>query len=254
MSYFCPICNKKWRNGQSSIQCSSCSEWVHHNNRSNCSGLTDSEFDIHTNDENKLYSCDKCCAKSNAKTFTWLPFVDQGVTDQLPKLDVNSMNPLELKTFIAQCNSIKNLINSDDDEADGITTPVNSKYFDIKQLNSLKLDLPSSFGLFHVNIASLNAHIDDLRSVLSRLKFNFDILGISEHKIRKDTYPSNNINISGYKEFIFEPTETEFGGTGFFIKDDLDHNERKDLQINSPTNYESNFIEIIFPNRKNLIV
>ena len=78
----------------------------------------------------------------------------------------------------------------------------------------MKLDLPSS----HVNIASLNAYTDDLESVLARLNFNFDIIGISEHKILKDTSPSNNINISGYKEFTYEPTETDFGGTGFYIK------------------------------------
>ena len=118
----------------------------------------------------------------------------------------------------------------------------------------MKLDLPSSFGLFHVNITSLNAHIDDLKSVMARLNFNFDIIGISEHKILKDTSPSNNINISGYKEFTYEPTETDFGGTGFYIKDNLDFNQRKDLQINSPKDYESMFIEIIFPTKKNLII
>ena len=114
--------------------------------------------------------------------------------------------------------------------------------------------MPSSFGLFHVNIASLNKHIDDLKFILSRFYFNFDIIGISEHKILKDSLPSNNIKISGYEEFIFEPTETNCGGTGFYIKDNLDFIIRKDLQINSPSHYESMFIEIIFPNKKNLIV
>ena len=78
--------------------------------------------------------------------------------------------------------------------------------------------MPSSFGLFHVNIASLDKHIDDLKLILSLLNYNFDIIGISEHKILKDTLPSNNIKIPGYEEFIFEPTETTHGGTGFYIK------------------------------------
>ena len=60
--------------------------------------------------------------------------------------------------------------------------------------------------MIHVNIASLNAHIDDLRTVLSRLKPEIDVIGISEHKIKKDVTPSNNINMGGYDEFIFEPT------------------------------------------------
>ena len=95
---------------------------------------------------------------------------------------------------------------------------MNSKYYDIKQLNKLKHDKESSFGLLHVNIASLNAHIDDLRTLLSRLKPELDIIGISEHKIKKNLKPSNNIDIGGYDEFIFEPTGTTHGGTGFYIK------------------------------------
>ena len=67
----------------------------------------------------------------------------------------------------------------------------------------------------HVNSASLNAHIDDLRAALSRSKFNFDIIGVSEHKIKNDCPPSNNIEITGYNEFYFEPTGTTHGGINF---------------------------------------
>ena len=53
------------------------------------------------------------------------------------------------------------------------------------------------------------------------MKFNFDVIGISEHKIRKGMSPSNNIDIAGYNEFIFDPIETTCGGTGLCIKDNL---------------------------------
>ena len=82
------------------------------------------------------------------------------------------------------------------------------------------------------------------------LKYKFDIIGISEHKIQKDTVPSNNITIPGYNEFIFEPTETTHGGTGFYIKDNVDYIPREDLQINSPKDFESIFVEIQFPKKK----
>ena len=97
-------------------------------------------------------------------------------------------------------------------------------------------------------------HIDDLKLILSWLSFKFNIIGISEHKIRKDTLPSSNILIPGYEEFIFEPTETTHGGTGFYIKDNIDYITRKNLQINSPGDFESIFIEIQFPKKRNLIV
>ena len=163
MTYICPVCQKKWRNGQNSIECSSCNQWIHHNNRTNCSGLTNSEFEIHHNDENKPYECDVCMSKANAKTFFTLPFANPDDHDhfsngkQLNYYDDLVLKSLEVK-FILQCESIQNLFNNieNDDDNDELPSPVNSKYFDLKELNSLKLDLPSSFGLFHVNIASLN--------------------------------------------------------------------------------------------------
>ena len=262
MSYICPICTDKWKTNQKSIQCSSCLGWVHHNNKKNCSGLTNMEFELHLIDVNKQWECDRCISSAlnilpfaNLDEKNWLNFNNIKSNDNISE-DVNIFNSVNIKEFISQCDSIKNVISLDnnDDEDDLLSTSVNYKYYDIDEMKSSKFDLPSSFGLFHVNIASLNKHIGDLRFILSRLKFKFDIIGISEHKILKDTHPSNNIKIPGYEEFKFEPTETNFGGTGFFIKENLDYIIRPDLQINSPTDYESMFIEIIFPNKKNLII
>ncbi len=172
------------------------------------------------------------------------------------KPDVSSMSASQLNKFVKQCENIKSQVNSTDDENEDefFDSMVNSKYYNINNFNKLKPDKSSSFGLLHVNIASLDAHIDDLRSVLGRLKFCFDVIGISEHKIEKDSAPSNNITITGYDEFKFEPTETSFGGTGFYIKSDLDYVIRHDLRLNSPGNFEAMFVEIILTDRKNLVV
>ena len=166
--------------------------------------------------------------------------------------DVNILNADDTE-FVTRCESIQNLINSENDD-DVLLNHVNSNSYDVKQFNSKKVDLPSSFGLFHANIASLNLHIDDLRLILSRLNYKFDVIGISEHKIKKDSLPFNNTKIPGYNEFIFETTETTHGGTGFYIKDNVDFLIRDDLKIVSPGNFESMFIEIILTGKKNLIV
>ena len=269
MSYTCPICFQGWKSGQDSIQCATCLGWVHQNSKKNCSGLTTTEFLSHCEDDSKQWECDKCVSKS----FIFLPFIldneenfsldGQILTNNSnynPKNlseDVNMFISDEDKKIFNQCDSIEELLNNDEHKSEeniNLQTQVNSKYYDIKQLNSLKIDLPSSFSLFHVNIASLDKHIDDLKLILSLIERKFDILGISEHKIRKNSLPSNNIKIPGYKDFIFEPTEIACGGTGFYIKDNLDHIPRIDLQINSPSDYESIFIEIKFPRKKNLVV
>ena len=64
-------------------------------------------------------------------------------------------------------------------------------------------------------------------TVLSRLKFSFNAIGNSEHKIRKGSDSSNNIDITGYHKFDFEPTGTTHGGTGFYVKSNLEFKVRK---------------------------
>ena len=70
----------------------------------------------------------------------------------------------------------------------------------------------------------------------------------------KNSEPSNNIELTGYNKFLYEPTETTHGGAGFYIKENLNYVERNDLNLNSPRNFESKFIEIKFDNNKNVII
>ena len=141
----------------------------------------------------------------------------------------------------------------DDINDDFLYSQIDSRYFKVNEFNTLDFEQNSKLSIFHVNIASLNAHIDDLTILLARLKQPVDIIGISETKIIRDIDPSNNINIPGYT-FVDEPTDSFFGGTGFYIKRDLDFEIRNDLKINSPGNHESCFVEIIFSNREKLIL
>ena len=77
----------------------------------------------------------------------------------------------------------KNLVTkSNEAENDQLSSTISSQYY-IKKFNKPKIDKKSSFGLFHANIASLNAHIDDLRDLLGRLEFSFDVIRLSEHRI-----------------------------------------------------------------------
>ena len=98
-------------------------------------------------------------------------------------------------------------------------------------------------------------YFDDLNHIISIIKPEFQIIGITEHKI-KDSIPTSNIEIAGYHEFIFNPTQTSHGGTGFYVKDNLAVKKRDNLLLKSPGpgEFESTFLEIVFPNQKNLII
>ena len=83
---------------------------------------------------------------------------------------------------------------------------------------------------------------------------SFNIIVVTEHKIRKGVDTLVKIDIPGYKPFIFDATETSHGGTGFYVKESLQITVRDDLKFNSPGNFESTFIESMFPNTKNVII
>ena len=266
MPYICPVCSKNYYpQSQDCLQCDTCKGWVHHDNRLKCSGLTDAEFKEHANDEFKPFECDHCVAvkiaKENGAILAILPFPVEcednifGKPAEKIKPDITSITPEQLKKFLKNCDAIQEQLDtSDDDTEKFVSTSVNSKYYDFKKFNKIRFDSKSTFGLYHVNIASLNAHVDDLRTVLSRLKFDFDVIGISEHKIKKGCTPSNNIDLPGYDEFKFEPTQSTHGGVGFYIKNGIDYVERHELTLNTLNHFEAKFVEIILPDRKNLVV
>lgn len=106
-----------------------------------------------------------------------------------------------------------------------------------------------SFSIFHVNIHSIEKHIDTLRCLLKLLKYPFDILAIDETKIQKGKDPNVKLNIEGYQNPESAPTEANKGGVMLYVRKGIDAKPRKDLHIYAPKAIESIFIEIINPNK-----
>ena len=89
-----------------------------------------------------------------------------------------------------------------------------------------------------LDIGSLNKHIDGLSNLLSLMKLNFPIIGLSEHKIGRNT-SIYNISSPGYV-FCFDETKSTHGGTGLFINKSYLYTK----------NLESTFIEINLPKKR----
>ena len=64
-------------------------------------------------------------------------------------------------------------------------------------------------------------------------------------KLKRVKAPNASIDLTGYKD-VFQPTETESGETGLYVRDKVDFIERPDLAFNSAGNYESISTEIKF--------
>ena len=89
-----------------------------------------------------------------------------------------------------------------------------------------------SLNFLHPNITSLPYHFCfvELQTMLSSTKVNFDIIGISESRIKQNENPFDNISLQNYN--IEHCTiEAANGGVLLYIKDDIIYKLRKDLKI-----------------------
>ena len=80
----------------------------------------------------------------------------------------------ELKSRLAKLPKLQ-----DFDMDENLIHAVNSKYYDVSTFPQIK-KMTKSFSLFHSNLRSLSAHFDELQLLLTALKSQFDVIGISE--------------------------------------------------------------------------
>ena len=135
---------------------------------------------------------------------------------------------------------------------DFLTDSISSKYYTPSEFLASKFK-KTSFSMIHLNIASLSLHIDDLKMLLDLLDHPWDVIGISETKIREERDPSVNISIDGY-DFIQTPTKSFSGGVGLFVKHGSDFIVREDLNKSIHNVSESVFIELKDKSKKCLLI
>ena len=92
-----------------------------------------------------------------------------------------------------------------------------SKYYHIEEMHNIEIPHnKKSLSLFHINPFSLNKKFDGLQHLLSCTIKDFDIIAISESKIKKQVSSLNNLNLNNYS-FEFTSTKTSAGGTLLYI-------------------------------------
>ena len=156
--------------------------------------------------------------------------------------------------------SCKFYCNSDSNESfssDINNTPenvINSNYYDIDQLQTLKEFTDKSYlSLFHLNACSLSKNIDDFEYLIQSTKTDFDIIAVSESRITKNKPPPINVSIPNYS-YKFCPAEAKAGDTLIYIRNHLSYKMRNDLKIYKSFEVESTFIEICNPKKMDIII
>jgi hypothetical protein len=84
------------------------------------------------------------------------------------------------------------------------------------------------FSVFHCNVRSLNANLENLLTLLADLHHKFSLIGLSETKINVHNDPLTNLIIPGY-QFISQPSMSNAGGVGFYVRDSIEFHLREDL-------------------------
>ena len=149
--------------------------------------------------------------------------------------------PLSLELLFNQYN------NSSPEQQNDPENVVNSRYFDIDQIQSLEFcqkEKSLSLSPFHINSCSLSKNFDDLVYLLKYTNKNFDIIAVSETRISKKTSLTSNINLNNYY-FETTPTESTAGGTMLYVSNRLSYKSRTDLNMYKKDQLESTFIETI---------
>ena len=111
----------------------------------------------------------------------------------------------------------------------------------------LKVEMQSSFSVFHNNVSSLNRNLENLQThLLQELDFHFNVIGVTETKITNSNVHTCNANIPGY---VFECVATPLasGGVGLFIDETLSYCV---LEKISNEAFQSLWVEISFIKKK----
>jgi len=131
---------------------------------------------------------------------------------------------------------------------------INCRYYDEKEFVELKSKQKDYLSFFHLNIASLNAHYEELKTLLHDLTENFNVIGITETRLGDTSLP-DSLSLSNYNSF-HTPRVGQCGGSLLYVSKDMDVIHRPDLEkmLHKPENLETSFVEIPREKQKNIIV
>ena len=98
-----------------------------------------------------------------------------------------------------------------------------------------------------MNVCLLTKNFDDFNILLNELNVSFDILAITESRIKKNPSSPINIQLDNYS-IEHTPTETSAGGDLRYISERLSYQIRNDLKVPPPGKIESTFVKVIYQN------
>ena len=260
----CNVCQKTIAKNHKKLSCSVCEKVTH----IKCNLYSVKDYENYQQKTTEDHYCINCI--KNAIPFSGLNDTQFHLVSKKGILNTeNTKINLGLSPFQQQlCNELNQMINNnafdlnsseDDNEEDiddenCVLPAINCNYYTTDEFLSNNFNSSKNFSVLHLNIHSINRHIEEFRLFLLILEFQFDVICLSESKIEDNTNPIVDISIAGYQKPESTPTEATKGGVLIYVKDGLDYKIRKDLNVYKAKELETNFIEIINKKSANEIV
>ena len=210
----CSVCSKNVEDNHPALLCQYCNLWSHNK----CNNIKSKEYKSHQNKNDLPFCCLSCCAQIpffnlNANEFEVFTKFDVSPTENdsnigLVATPAQQVIAEKLNNLIAQANLNKEC----DTESD---QHISCNYYSCEDFVNAKFQAKNNFSIFHLNIHSIQLHINDLSNLLHALDFKFDVIAISESKLKHE--PQIDISIEGYHAPYCRYTEAEKGGTILYI-------------------------------------
>ena len=228
----CAVCTKAVGTEHRAIKCDMCENWIH----IKCNKLDKTDYIHFQNNPDKKFYCIKCYAEN-------IPFmtidnthfniaVTNGINCPIETDIKHVPSPSEQLIYNKLNQSINDFVPiQDTNDDDNVNSIINCKYYSIDEFTSAKFKQDKSFSILHLNIHSIELHIDELRIVLEMLNFKYDIICLSESKIYKNVEPKIDITITGYQPPVGTPTEASKGGVLIFVREGIRFIPRTDLNM-----------------------
>ena len=99
------------------------------------------------------------------------------------------------------------------------------KYYLPDDLKKIEKDTQNNLNFFHLNISSLPYHFPELETLLATSEIDFDIIGITESRLKSNKNPLTNITLPRYN-IEHCSTDSTNSGALLYIKEDIIYKKR----------------------------
>ena len=214
--YPCGKCHRDCLDQTPCISCSICDQWIHFE----CSKLTVTEFNSIS-----YYFCSAACEVCLVP-FTevdTLTLIKDGILTEQPKhKGISKKKKEKLKR---SCLKTKNFLTSKSVRTDHFLE-IDCAYLDANQVNNF-LNSDDSFTIFQNNLNTIkNMHLVD--EIFVDCDKKPDIMALGETRLHgNDVAPHQK----GYHELERVDSDSDLGGVGFYVSEDIDYSVRNDLSL-----------------------